>query len=132
MLVFDMFEFDKLLIGWINGDVFGLGVMLVLCCDIMVMCDIVWIGDIYVCMGFVVGDGGVLFWLVLVGLMVVWCWLLLGDLFDGREVVEVGLVMFLVLEDYFDVLVEKWVGKLLNGVIYVIVGIKCVFNMVVC
>lgn len=56
-------DLEKLIICWLNGVVVGLGVMIVFMCDVIVVLDRVVIGDLYVKVGFVVGDGGVIIWL---------------------------------------------------------------------
>lgn len=58
-----MLDMEKLLICCMNGYVVGFGVILVLMCDVIFVVDIVKIGDFYVVLGLVVGDGGVVIWL---------------------------------------------------------------------
>ena len=130
-LVLDMLEFDKPLIGRINGDALGLGATLALCCDITVMRDTARIGDTHVRMGLVAGDGGALLWPALVGLTAARRYLLSGDLLDGRQAAEAGLVTFSAPEEQFDALVDTWIGKLSNGATHAIVGTKRALNMAV-
>lgn len=130
-LVLDMLEFDKPLIGRINGDALGLGATLALCCDITIMRDTARIGDTHVRMGLVAGDGGALLWPALVGLTAARRWLLSGDLLTGAEAAEAGLVTFSAPAEDLDALVHKWVGKLSNGATHAIVGTKRALNMAV-
>lgn len=53
----------------VNGLVVGLGVLVVLLCDVIVMVDMVTILDLYVKVGIVVGDGGMVIWLMVFGLV---------------------------------------------------------------
>lgn len=130
-LVLDMLEFDKPLIGRINGDALGLGATLALCCDVTIMRDDARIGDTHVRMGLVAGDGGALLWPALVGLTQARRYLLSGDLITGREAQAAGLVTFAVPAEELDALVGKWVDKLANGATHAIVGTKRALNMAV-
>jgi enoyl-CoA hydratase len=130
-LVTDMLEFDKPLIGRINGDALGLGATLALCCDITIMLDTARIGDTHVGMGLVAGDGGALLWPALVGLTAARRYLLSGDLLTGEEAVAAGLVTFSAPREGFDDLVDKWIGKFANGATHAIVGTKRALNMAV-
>jgi enoyl-CoA hydratase len=130
-LVTDLLDFDKPLIGRINGDALGLGATLALCCDITVMLDTARIGDTHVRMGLVAGDGGALLWPALVGMTAARRYLLSGDLLTGDEAVSAGLVTFSAPRDTFDDLVEKWVSKLSKGATHAIVGTKRALNMAV-
>lgn len=130
-LVLDMLDFDKPLIGRINGDALGLGATLALCCDITVMRDDARIGDTHVRMGLVAGDGGALLWPPLVGLTNARRYLLSGDLITGRDAAQAGLVTFAVPASELDATVDTWVAKLGNGATHAIVGTKRALNMVV-
>lgn len=130
-LVTDMLDFDKPLIGRINGNALGLGATLALCCDITVMLDTAKIGDTHVRMGLVAGDGGALLWPALVGLMQARRFLLTGDLLNGREAAAAGLVTVAAAADEFDAVVDTWVKKLASGATHAIVGTKRALNMAV-
>jgi enoyl-CoA hydratase len=130
-LVTDMLEFDKPLIGRINGDALGLGATLALCCDISVMLDTARIGDTHVRMGLVAGDGGALLWPALIGLTQARRYLLTGDLLTGREAAAAGLVTQSASAEEFDAVVESWVRKLSTGATHAIIGTKRALNMAV-
>lgn len=130
-LVTDLLDFDKPLIGRINGDALGLGATLALCCDVTVMLDTAKIGDTHVRMGLVAGDGGALLWPALIGLMQARRFLLTGDLLTGAEAAAAGLVTQSASAAEFDAAVESWVRKLANGATHAIVGTKRALNMAV-
>lgn len=126
-----LLEFEKPLIGRINGDALGLRATLALCCDITIMLESARIGDTHVRLGLLAGDGEALLWPALVGLTAAQRYLLSGDLITGREAAEAGLVTFSVSPEEFDGLVCKWVDKLSTGATHAIVGTKRALNMVV-
>ncbi|HMP55572.1 MAG TPA: enoyl-CoA hydratase-related protein [Novosphingobium sp.] len=128
-LVLDMLEFDKPLIGRINGDALGLGATLALCCDITIMREDARIGDTHVGLGLVAGDGGALLWPILVGLTNARRYLLSGDLITGREAEAMGLVTFAAAAEEFDALVDKGAARLSSGATHAIVGTKRALNM---
>lgn len=130
-LVLDMLEFDKPLIGRINGDALGLGATLALCCDITVMRDDARIGDTHVRMGLVAGDGGALLWPALIGLTQSRRYLMSGDLISGAEAAAAGLVTFAAPAEQLDALVDQWIGKFEHGATHAIVGTKRALNMAV-
>jgi enoyl-CoA hydratase len=130
-LVTDLLDFDKPLIGRINGDALGLGATLALCCDITVMRDTAKIGDTHVRMGLVAGDGGALLWPALVGLMQARRFLLTGDLMTGAEAAAAGLVTQSASAEELDQAVDSWVRKLSAGATHAIVGTKRALNMAV-
>lgn len=130
-LVTDMLDFDKPVIGRINGDALGLGATLALCCDITIMLDTARIGDSHVRIGLVAGDGGALLWPALVGLTQARRYLLTGDLLTGAEAAAAGLVTASAPATTFDEVVDAWVEKLSRGATQAIVGTKRALNMVV-
>lgn len=130
-LVTDILDFDKPLIGRINGDALGLGATLALCCDITVMLDNARIGDTHVRMGLVAGDGGALLWPALIGLMQARRFLLTGDLLTGAQAAHAGLVTQSASAAEFDAAVGSWVRKFATGATHAIVGTKRALNMAV-
>jgi enoyl-CoA hydratase len=129
MLVTDLLDFDKPLIGRINGDALGLGATLALCCDITVMVDTAKIGDTHVRMGLVAGDGGALLWPALIGVMLARRYLLTGDLLTGKEAEAVGLVTTSASLAELDSAVDVWVRKLSTGATHALIGTKRALNM---
>lgn len=128
-LVMDLLDFDKPLVGRINGDAFGLGATLALCCDVTVMLDTAKIGDTHVRMGLVAGDGGALLWPALIGVTRARRYLLTGDLLTGAEAAALGLVTASASAAEFDAAVDGWVRKLSNGATHALVGTKRALNL---
>jgi enoyl-CoA hydratase len=128
-LVTDLLDFDKPLIGRINGDALGLGATLALCCDITVMLDTAKIGDTHVRMGLVAGDGGALLWPHLVGVTLARRYLLTGELLTGSEAAAIGLVTASASSAELDNTVDHWVRKLSAGATHAVVGTKRAINM---
>lgn len=128
-LVTDLLDFDKPLVGRINGDALGLGATLALCCDITVMLDTARIGDTHVRMGLVAGDGGALLWPALVGITLARRYLLSGDLLSGSEAARIGLVTESASTTEFDLVVNDWVRRLSTGATHALVGTKRAINM---
>ncbi len=129
MLVTDMLDFDKPLVGRINGDALGLGATLALCCDITVMLDTAKIGDTHVRMGLVAGDGGALLWPALVGVTLARRYLLTGDLLTGSEAAAIGLVTACATAAEFEGAVDDWVDRLSDGPTHALVGTKRAINL---
>jgi len=128
-LVTDLLDFDKPVIGRINGDALGLGATLALCCDITIMLDTAKIGDTHVRMGLVAGDGGALLWPALIGVTLARRYLLSGDLLTGSEAAAVGLVTASVSVAEMDTVVDTWVRKLSTGATHAVIGTKRALNM---
>jgi len=127
-LVTDLLDFDKPLVGRINGDALGLGATLALCCDITVMLNSAKIGDTHVRMGLVAGDGGALLWPALVGVNLARRYLLTGDLLTGSEAVAVGLVTASASTADLDNVVDGWVRKLSMSATHALIGTKRALN----
>ena len=66
-IVYNLLDFEKPLIGAINGHAIGLGATLGLLCDIVVSSEAAKWGDPHINIGLVPGDGGLAIWTVLIG-----------------------------------------------------------------
>lgn len=128
-LVTDMLDCDKPIIARINGPALGLGATIALCCDITVMAESARIGDTHVRMGLAAGDGGALLWPPLVGIVAARRYLLTGDLLNGREAADIGLVTVAVSDALLDDEVQRWVDKLGSGATQAIGATKRALNM---
>jgi enoyl-CoA hydratase len=84
-------EFHKPVIAAINGPAVGLGANVALLCDIVYIAESTYIADTHVAIGLVCGDGGAVFWPLLMGLLKCKEYLLTGDRIPAAKAVELGL-----------------------------------------
>jgi enoyl-CoA hydratase len=91
-LMANILNFDKPLIGAINGNAVGVGATVALCCDIIVLADDAEIADPHVQFGLAAGDGGGLMWALQAGLPVAKYHLMTGEPINAQRALEVGLV----------------------------------------
>lgn len=84
-------EFPKPVIAAINGPAVGLGLNVALLSDIVYIADDTFIADTHVSIGLVCGDGGAVFWPLLMGLLRCKEYLLTGDRIPAAKAVELGL-----------------------------------------
>jgi len=84
-------EFPKPVIAAINGAAVGLGCNVALMSDIVYMAESAFIADTHVSIGLVCGDGGAVFWPLLMGLLRCKEYLLTGDRIPAAKAVELGL-----------------------------------------
>lgn len=84
-------EFPKPIVAAINGPAVGLGLNLALMSDIVYINDATFIADTHVSIGLVCGDGGAVFWPLLMGLLKCKEYLLTGDRIPAAKAVELGL-----------------------------------------
>lgn len=84
-------EFPKPVVAAINGAAVGLGCNLALMSDIVFMAESAFLADTHVSIGLVCGDGGAVFWPLLMGLLRCKEYLLTGDRIPAAKAVELGL-----------------------------------------
>jgi enoyl-CoA hydratase len=84
-------EFPKPVVAAINGAAVGLGCNVALMSDIVYMAESAFIADTHVSIGLVCGDGGAVFWPLLMGLLRCKEYLLTGDRIPAAKAVELGL-----------------------------------------
>jgi enoyl-CoA hydratase len=84
-------EFPKPVVAAINGPAVGLGCNVALCSDIVFIGESAWIADTHVAIGLVCGDGGAVFWPLLMGLLRCKEYLLTGERIPAAKAVELGL-----------------------------------------
>jgi enoyl-CoA hydratase len=84
-------EFPKPVVAAVNGPAVGLGCNVALCSDIVFMAESAFIADTHVSIGLVCGDGGAVFWPLLMGLLRCKEYLLTGDRISATKAVELGL-----------------------------------------
>jgi len=83
--------FPKPVIAAVNGPAVGLGCNIALCSDLVFMADTAWMADTHVSIGLVCGDGGAVFWPILMGLLRCKEYLLTGDRIPAEKALELGL-----------------------------------------
>jgi enoyl-CoA hydratase len=92
-------EFPKPVVAAINGPAVGLGCNVALMSDIVYIADSAFIADTHVSIGLVCGDGGAVFWPLLMGLLRCKEYLLTGDRIPAAKAVELGLANRAVPDD---------------------------------
>lgn len=80
------------IVAAVNGDAMGLGATLALMADISVMAETARIGDSHVKVGLVAGDGGTVFWPLLIGPNRAKDFLMRSRIVNGTEAAALGLV----------------------------------------
>lgn len=89
-------EFPKPVVAAINGPAVGLGCNVALMSDIVFIAESAFIADTHVSIGLVCGDGGAVFWPLLMGLLRCKEYLLTGDRIPAAKAVELGLANYVV------------------------------------
>ncbi len=84
-------EFPKPVVAAVNGAAVGLGCNVALCSDIVFMAESAFLADTHVSIGLVCGDGGAVFWPILMGLLKCKEYLLTGDRIPAAKALELGL-----------------------------------------
>jgi enoyl-CoA hydratase/carnithine racemase len=80
------------IIAAVNGDAMGLGATLALAADISIMAETARLGDSHVKVGLVAGDGGTVFWPLLIGPNRAKEFLMRSRLVTGTQAATMGLV----------------------------------------
>ncbi len=86
-----MARFHKPVIAAVNGPAVGLGINIALLSDFVFINDATFVADTHVAVGLVAGDGGAVFWPLMMGLMRCKEYLLTGDRIPAAKAVELGL-----------------------------------------
>jgi enoyl-CoA hydratase len=118
-------------IAKVNGDAIGLGATIALACDIVVASEDARIGDTHTSVGLVAGDGGAVFWPMLVGPNKAKEMLMTGNLLDAEEADNLGLYNHVVPADELDDFVEEIVDDLASSPQWAIRYTKMTINTVI-
>lgn len=118
-------------IAKVNGDAIGLGATIALACDIVVASEEARIGDTHTSVGLVAGDGGAVFWPMLIGPNKAKEMLMRGKLLTAEEGDDLGLFNHVVPVDELDEFVEEIVDDLASASQWAIRYTKMTINAVV-
>lgn len=91
-IAFAMEDLDKPVIAAINGAAMGAGLDMALMCDVRLCSDRARLGETYILMGLVPGDGGAFFLPRIVGTAKAMELLLTGEVIAPEEALRIGLV----------------------------------------
>lgn len=107
-------EIDKPVVAKIHGAAMGAGLDMALMCDIRIAGKSAKVGESYLNVGIVPGDGGAYFLPRLVGtdraLDMFWT----ARTFNGEEAKEAGIVTFCVSDEELDAFTEEYMAKLVS------------------
>ena len=98
-IIYNLLDFEKPLIGAVNGHAIGLGATLALLTDIVVSSDKAKWGDPHINIGLVPGDGGLAIWTVLIGPNKAKEMMMMGSTIDAESADRLGLINHLVSDD---------------------------------
>jgi enoyl-CoA hydratase len=107
-------EFHKPVVAAVNGAAVGLGCNIALCSDIVFMADTSYFADTHVSIGLVCGDGGAVFWPLLMGLLKCKEYLLTGDRIPAAKALELGLANRVVPADELMAQAQAFALRLAN------------------
>jgi enoyl-CoA hydratase/carnithine racemase len=111
-IAFALEDLDKPVIAAINGAAMGAGLDMALMCDMRLCSDKARLGETYILMGLVPGDGGAYFLPRLVGAAKALELLLTGEVIDPAEAVRIGLVNRVIPHDSLMNEAMKLAGKI--------------------
>lgn len=98
-IVDHLLELRKPIVSAVQGYAMGLGATISLLCDVVVAGRSTVFADTHVRMGIGAGDGGQVIWPLLMGVNRAKWFLMTGDRVTGADLLEMGLVNFLVEDD---------------------------------
>ena len=98
-LVDDFLDCEKPIITAMNGAAMGLGFTIALCGDVIFAGRSATMGDTHVKIGMGAGDGGQVFWPLLMGINRAKYYMMTGDVITAEEAERLGLVNFVVDDD---------------------------------
>jgi enoyl-CoA hydratase len=128
-IVFDILEFEKPVIGRVNGHAVGLGATIALFCDVVFAAESAKIGDPHVKVGLVAGDGGAIIWPQLVGFARAKEYLMTGALIPAAKAAEIGLVNHAVPDAELGARVDAFCDLLVAGATQAIRWTKTTINL---
>jgi enoyl-CoA hydratase len=128
-IVFALLDFEKPVIGRVNGHAVGLGATLALFCDVVFAAESAKLGDPHVKVGLVAGDGGSIIWPQLVGFHRAKEYLMTGMLIPASKAADIGLINHAVPDAELDAHVNAFCDQLVAGATEAIRWTKVTVNL---
>jgi enoyl-CoA hydratase len=98
-IVDNLLELQKPIVSAVHGNALGIGATLSLLCDVVVAGRSAVFADPHVKMALGAGDGGAVIWPMLMGVNRAKWYLMTGERITGQDLLDLGLVTFLVDDD---------------------------------
>jgi enoyl-CoA hydratase len=127
-IVYNLLDFEKPLIGAINGHAIGLGATLGLLCDIVISSEKAKWGDPHINIGLVPGDGGLAIWTVLAGPNKAKEMMMFGSTITAQNAEQLGLINHIVPESEVLTKAASMATSLANGPQVALRGTKVSIN----
>lgn len=103
------------LLAVVNGAAIGAGCDLAMMCDLRIGCSTTKFGETFTKLGLVPGDGGTFFLQRVVGFAKAMEMSLTGDIYEGTQAKEFGLMNFLVDDDQLEAEGERLAAKIASN-----------------
>ena len=127
-IVDHMLEMQKPIVSAVQGYAMGLGATVSLLCDVVVAGHSTVFADTHVSLGIGAGDGGGVIWPLLMGVNRAKWHLMTGDRVTGQDLMDMGLVNFLVDDDQILPTAMEKAEQLANGPLKAIMASKVPVN----
>jgi enoyl-CoA hydratase len=113
--VFDIVDCETPTIAKVRGPAYGMGVNIALACDFVLAAEDARFCDSHVKNGITAGDGGVVFFPLMIGFRRAKEMLMLGDPISGTEAAELGLINHAYPDEELDAAVDALAIRLAEG-----------------
>ena len=114
-IVDNLLDLHKPIVAAVHGYAFGIGATLALLCDVVIAGSGSVFADTHVKMALGAGDGGAVIWPLLIGVNRAKWFLMTGERLSGEDLLDIGLVNFLVDDDQVQSKAIECAHSLANG-----------------